>query len=119
MEIPIPLRNYLSLIREKRPPYYEIVKYLLQEMESHFLKSGSSEIVYMINPRELYEEIEKKIKSEKITRINVCRTILALLYGSDLREGEDFYTTTTSGGRKNYHLKVNPATLSRLKLFLY
>ncbi len=119
VEIPIPLRNYVDLIIRKRSPYYDIIKYLIQEMEIHFLKNEMPEIVYTINPRVLQEELEKMIKNEKITRVNVCRSVLALLYGSKLREQEDFYVTTTSGGRKNYHVKVNPATLSRLKLFLY
>jgi hypothetical protein len=34
-----------------------------------------------------------------------------MLYGSDLREEKDFYVTTTSGGRRNYHVKVNATTL--------
>jgi hypothetical protein len=89
-------------------------------MEMHRNKIGaqSSEVVYTINPRVLQEQIEEKIRSEKLTTINICRTVSALLYGSRLREEEDFYTTTTSHGRINYHVKVNPRTLNSMSSFI-
>ncbi|MEM2419901.1 MAG: hypothetical protein QXL38_02815 [Candidatus Bathyarchaeia archaeon] len=117
-EIPIPLVNYVLLIKYRRSPYYDIVQYLLKEMEIHYERVGGSEVIYTINPRLLQEEIEEKVRSEKVTTVNICRTILALLYGCKLREGKDFYVTTTSGGRKNYHIRVNDRTLSLLKGFL-
>lgn len=117
-ELPIPLVNYVRLIMDRRPPYYEVVKFLLKDMEMRYRSSGVSETVYTINPRVLQEEIEKRVKDEKLTRVNICRTILALLYGSNLREEEDFYVTTTSGGRKNYHIRVNQTTLNHLARFL-
>ena len=88
-------------------------------MEAHHSKTGqSSEVVYTINPRLLQEEIEKRVKNEKLTTVNVCRTIVALLYGSKLEEENDFYITTTSGGRRNYHVKVNTHTLNSMSRFL-
>ncbi|MEM3641639.1 MAG: hypothetical protein QXH37_06950 [Candidatus Bathyarchaeia archaeon] len=117
-ELPVPLVNYVRLIMERRQPYYDVVKLLLKEMEIHYKRSGVPETFYTVNPRVLQEEIEKKVKSEKLTRVNICRTILALLYGSNLREEEDFYVTTTSGGRKNYHIRVNQTTLNNLTRFL-
>lgn len=110
--LPIPLSNYIQLIKYRRSPYYDIVEYLVKEMEVHLSKTGQgSEVIYTINPRILQEDIEEKIRSEKVTTVNICRTILALLYGSELREEKDFYVTTTSGGRRNYHVKVNAHTL--------
>ena len=111
-EIPIPILNYVGLIRNKKSPYYDIVLFLLRDMEFHLAKDGFSEISYVINPRILQEEIEKRVKNERLTTVNVCRTILALCYGSKLSEEKDFYVTTTSGGRRNYHIKVNPRTLN-------
>jgi len=62
-------------------------------MEMHYERTGrGSEIVCTFNPRVLQEEIEKKVESEKLTTVNICRTILALFYGSELRE-DDFYVT--------------------------
>lgn len=114
-DIPIPLVNYLYLIRNRKSPYYDIVQFLLKEMETHYEKVGQgSDVIYTINPRVLQEEIEKKVRSEKLTTVNVCRTILALLYGSKLREEKDFYVTTTSSGRRNYHIKVNNRTLNSI-----
>ncbi|MEM0057861.1 MAG: hypothetical protein QXG09_03210 [Candidatus Bathyarchaeia archaeon] len=118
-EIPIPLVNYVFLIKYRKSPYYDIVQYLLREMEVHYERvGGGSEVIYTINPRVLQEDIERRVKNEKVTTVNICRTILALLYGCKLREGEDFYITTTSGGRRNYHIKVNNRTLSLLRSFL-
>jgi len=117
-DIPIPLVNYVELIRRRKSPYYDIVQFLLRDMEIRYEKWQGSEVVYTINPRILQEEIERRVKDEKLTTVNVCRTILALLHGSKLREEKDFYVTTTSGGRRNYHVKVNTYTLSSLSRFL-
>jgi hypothetical protein len=118
-DIPVPLVNYVQLIRNRRSPYYDIVNHLVKEMEIHYEKMGEiSETVYTINPRILQGDIEKLVKDEKLTTVNVCRTILALLYGSSLRQEKDFYVTTTSSGRRNYHVKVNTKTLSCLATFL-
>jgi regulator of PEP synthase PpsR (kinase-PPPase family) len=118
-DIPIPLLNYVHLIRNRKSPYYDVVSFLLREMEMHYSKAGQdSETVYTVNPRILQEEIEKRVRNEKLTTVNVCRTILALLYGSKLSEEEDFYITTTSSGRRNYHIKVNNRTLNSLSRFL-
>lgn len=118
-DIPIPVVNYVNLIRNRKSPYYDIVEFLLKDMEIHSRRFGqSSDTVYTINPRVLQEEIEKKVKNEKLTTVNVCRTILALLYGSKLYEEKDFFVTTTSSGRRNYHIKVNNRTLSSLSKFL-
>lgn len=118
-EIPIPLVNYVFLIKDRRSPYYDIVQHLLREMEAHYERvGGGSEVIYTINPRILQEDIEEMVRSEKVTTVNICRTILALLYGCKLREGEDFYVTTTSGGRRNYHIRVNNRTLNLMRSFL-
>ena len=112
-EIPIPLINYIYLIKDKKSPYYDIVKFLLKEMEFHLAKDGCSEISYVINPRILTDEIELLVQNNtKLTTTNVCRTIQALLLGSKLREGEDFFRSTRSGGGTIYHIVVNQRTLN-------
>jgi hypothetical protein len=118
--VPIPLVNYIYLIRNRKSPYYDIVQHILREMETHYSKTGQtiSETVYTINPRVLQEQVEQLVQSEKLTTVNVCRTVLALLYGSSLREDKDFFVTTTSGGRRNYHVKVNPHTMNMLCRFV-
>ena len=118
-DIPIPLVNYIHLIKYHKTPQYDIVQHILKDMEMHHERTGrGSETVYTINPRVLQDEIEKKVESEKLTTINICRTILALFYGSELREEEDFYVTTTSRGRRNYHIKVNTHTLNLMHSFI-
>jgi hypothetical protein len=118
-DVPIPLVNYIHLIKYHKTPYYDIVQHILKEMEMHYERTGrGSETVYTINPRVLQDEIEKKVESEKLTTINICRTILALFYGSELREEDDFYVTTTSRGRRNYHIKVNTHTLHSMHSFI-
>ena len=113
-EIPIPLISYVWLIRDRKSPYIDIVKFILKDMEFHYRMAGQSEVSYAINPRELTDQLEEQIKNEKLTNFNVCRTIRAFCYGSKLRLGEDFYVSTTAGGKKNYHIKVNQRTLNLL-----
>lgn len=111
-DIPIPLVNYVALIRNHRSPYYDVVHHIMNDMETRYKITGQKTgVVYTINPRILQEEIEKKVKDERLTTVNVCRSILALLHGSKLSEEKDYYVTTTSGGRRNYHVKVNDRTL--------
>jgi hypothetical protein len=118
-DIPVPLINYIHLIKERKSPYYEIVEHVMKEMEMRYTTSGQgSEGVYTINPRILQEEIEKKIRDERLTTVNVCRTILALLYGAQLNEERDFFVTTTSSGRRNYHIKVSNHTLNSMSKLL-
>ena len=118
-EIPIPLINYIYLIKDKRSPYYDIARFLLKEMEFHLAKDGCSEISYVINPRILTDEIELLVQNNtKLTTTNVCRTIQAFCLGSKLKPEEDFYVTTTSGGRRNYHVKVNQRTLNAFSRML-
>ena len=118
-DIPVPLINYLHLIKERRSPYYDIVEHVMREMESRYSVNGQfSEAVYTINPRVLQEEIEKKTRSERLTTVNICRTILAMLYGADLNEERDFFVTTTSSGRRNYHIKVSRRTVGSMSKLL-
>jgi len=118
-QIPIPLINYLNLIQRKESPYYDLVQYIIMDMERNFSSSNLNHgIIYTINPRQLKEEIDEKIPNKKLTPINISRTILALLYGSRLQKDEDFYTTTSSGGRKNYHIKVDSSSLTMLQMHL-
>ena len=118
-EIPVPLINYVHLIKERRSPYYDIVWHVMREMEMHYTSRGQgAEAVYTINPRVLQEQIEKKTRDERLTTVNVCRTILALLYGAQLNEEKDFFVTTTSSGRRNYHIKVSHRTLNSMSKLL-
>lgn len=118
-QIPIPLVNYLNLIQRKESPYYDLIQYIILDMERNFSRANLDHgIIYTINPRQLKEEIDEKIPSKKLTPINISRTILALLYGSRLQKDEDFYTTTSSGGRKNYHIRVDSSSLTMLQMHL-
>jgi hypothetical protein len=117
-QIPIPLSNYLSLIEKKKSPYYDLILYILSDMERNYKHAPHDGMVYTINPRQLKDEIEERIPNDKLTSINISRTILALLYGSKLRKDEDYYVTTSSGGRKNYHIKVDRGILSLLQTHL-
>lgn len=123
-EIPIPLINYVYLIKNRKSPFYEVAQLLLKDMEFHYrraLTDGQSEIVYAINPRVLADELEILVqngKNKKLTNINICRTIRAFCCGSKLKKGEDFWVSTTSGGRKNYHINVNQRTLNSLSKML-
>ncbi len=117
-QIPIPLSNYLSLIEKKQSPYYDLILYILADIERTYRAAPHNDVIYAINPRQLKEEVDRKIPSDKLTTINISRTVLALLLGSKLEKDEDYYVTTSSGGRKNYHIKVTPSVLSSLQMHL-
>ena len=118
-DIPVPLINYIHLIKERRSPYYDIVEHVMKEMEVRYTTKGQgSEAVYTINPRVLQEQIEQKMRDERLSSVNVCRTILAMLYGAKLDEEKDFFVTTTSSGRRNYHIKVSNRTLNSMSKML-
>ncbi|MGB9134868.1 MAG: hypothetical protein WCC63_04720 [Candidatus Bathyarchaeia archaeon] len=117
-QIPIPLSNYLGLIERKQSPYYDLLLYILADLERTYKNAPQHGTIYTINPRQFKEEVERKISSNKLTPINISRTVLALMYGSKLRKDEDYYVTTSSGGRKNYHIKVTPTVLSSLQMHL-
>ena len=118
-DIPVPLINYIHLIKERRSPYYDIVEHVMKEMEMRYTTKGqASEAVYTINPRVLQEQIEQKMRDERLTTVNVCRTVLAMLYGAQLNEEKDFFVTTTSSGRRNYHIKVSNRTLNSMSKML-
>ena len=114
-QIPIPLSNYLNLIDRKQSPYYDLILYILADIERTYKAAPHNGVIYMINPRQLKEKIDKKISSDKLTTINISRTVLAFMLGSRLQKDEDYYVTTSSGGRKNYHIKVTSAVLSSLQ----
>jgi hypothetical protein len=119
-QIPIPIVNYFNLIRDKKSPYYDLILFLVADMEKNLKQNKLDHgIIYTINPRQLKDKIDEEISSKKLTPINISRTILALLYGSKLEKDEDYYVTTSSGGRKNYHIKINHANLSSLQVHLY
>ena len=67
-QIPIPLANYFNLIHEKKSPYYDLILYIISDMEREH-KRGNSEygIIYTINPRKLKEEIDDRIPSKKVS----------------------------------------------------
>jgi len=91
----------------------------MKDMEMHFYSTGQGAgTVYTINPRFLQGEIEKKVTDDKLTSVNVCRTVLALLQGAKLDKDEDYFVTTTSSGRRNYHINVNTRNLNRMSRML-
>ena len=62
--VPAPYNNYVNLIKGRRSPYREIAEYILLEMANHYRNEGRSEVVYAINPGEIHENIEGKLKEK-------------------------------------------------------
>jgi len=115
-ELPIPLSNYLHLIRERKTPYYDVLRYVIADMEKYYVAlEYPVDVIYTINPRQLQQRMEEKIPSNKLTTLNITRVILATVHGSKLRKDEDYYITKSSGGRRNYHIKLNPTVLAALR----
>jgi len=103
--------NYLRLIRERQYPYYLIVKRLLDDAEAYYKERTPAEIIYTINPKWLHRELDEEIKHEKLTVKNISRVIQAFL----TEEKIEYYTTTSSGGCKSYHIELNPRVAEILR----
>jgi len=110
-ETPRIVVNYLRLIRERQYPYYLIAKRLSDDMEAYYKPRSPAEIIYTLNPKWLYQELDPEIKHEKLTIKNISRIIRAFLTGKNL----EYYTTTTSGGRRSYHVALNPQVVKKLR----
>jgi hypothetical protein len=128
---------YLSLYKSPRSPYRDIVEFILREMNRTYVLSRQEEVFFSFRPRDIEPavrlEIEKKIEEgrieyknvkgeikpieemPKINIINISRTVLAWLYGSDLKKGEDYYFTGNKSMK--YHVRVNQKNLSTLGIF--
>lgn len=110
-ETPRIVLNYLRLIREKHHPYYLIAKRFVDDAEAYYKERSPSEVIYTLNPKWLYRELDPEIKNEKLTVKNISRIIRAFLTGKKI----EYYTTTTSGGCKSYHIELNPQIIKELK----
>jgi len=110
-ETPRIVLNYLRLIREGQYPYYLIVKRFVDDAEVYYEERSPAEVIYTLNPKWIYRELNPEIKNEKLTVKNISRIIKAFLTGKKL----DYYTTTTSGGCKSYHIELNPHVVKELK----
>ena len=110
-ETPRIVVNYLRLIKEQQYPYYLIAKRLVDDMEAYYKPRSPTEVIYTLNPKWLYGELGTNIKHEKLTIKNISRTIRAFLTGKKL----EYYTTTTSGGCKSYHVALNPHAARKLR----
>jgi len=114
-KIPSQLITYLNLIKKKKSPYYDVVCHVVEEMEkTQKHHQELYDIVYVISAKRLEREISEELPSEKLTTTNISRTLLAILHGSKLKKGDEYYVTTRRGGGKNYHIKVNPKVLAKL-----
>jgi len=106
-KLPIPLSNYQDLvIRKKKKPYYRVVLELFREMENQHKLQGDFTYVPEI------EKIQERTNYE-VSKITIMRSILAWVKTAGLSD-EEFYVTTTAGGCKRYHIRVNERTLSLL-----
>jgi hypothetical protein len=110
-ETPRIVLNYLRLIREREYPYYMIAKRLVDDMEAYYQPRSPAEVIYTLNPKWLYKKLDPEIKHEKLTIMNVGRIIRAFLSGKKL----DYYTTTSTGGRKSYHVALNVQVIKALR----
>jgi hypothetical protein len=111
-EIPKIVVNYLRLIRERQFPYYLIAKRLVDDMEAYYKPRSPAEVIYTLNPKWLYNELNTDTKHEKLTIKNVSRTVRAFLTDKEL----EYYTTTAAGGRSSYHVALNPQVAKRLTI---
>jgi len=106
-ELPAPLSNYQGLvIRKKKDPYHRLISQLFEEMNAKHKSQG--DFIYVPDIEKLLEKT-----NYELSKITIMRSILAWVKTAGLSD-EEFYTTTTAGGCKRYHIKVNERTLNLL-----
>lgn len=110
-ETPRIVLNYLQSLRERRYPYYLILKWFADDAEAYYKKRSPAEVIYTLNPKWLHRELNKEIIHEKLTVKNISCMIRAFL----TRKKLEYYTTTTSSGCKSYHIVLNPQVVKQLK----
>ena len=112
-ELPKPLNQYLILLKNRERPFYGIALIVYKDMEKYLyeVRSGKS-CIYTANLRRLREKIEKE--GYKMSSIGISRILRALFFGSNLR----WYATTSSGGKKNYHVELDKNALNSVRDFL-
>ena len=110
-ETPRIVLNYLRLIRERQHPYYLVAKRLADDAEAYYREKSPEEVIFTLNPRWIHRELDREVKHEKLTVMNISRIIKAFLYGKKL----DYYTTTGSGGCKSYHIELNTQVVRMLR----
>jgi len=114
-ELRKPFIQYVPLITQRTQPYHWVCVFLCRDMERKLYevqrKLNHDEFIYSVNPR----EVGRKFNLSSITVSRVLRTFL---YKSKLKENDDWYTTTSSGGVRNFKIRVTPSTIYSMKSFL-
>ncbi len=105
-----PVRIYLRLIVEGRSPYVDVVKHLLEDLETHMNQTGYvSDSVYTINLKRLQQELEVR-NGLKMSPHSIGRTLRAFFWKTGLREGEEYYVSKSGRLSARYHLLLTDRT---------
>ena len=115
------ISKYLSLVKEKRFPYFQIAQQVIKKIEGVYDRvkdfsnnSGEIKIYFTLDPKTIQNELREMINKKVSTHV-ISWTIDALFLGSKFRK---FRITHTAGGRKRYLLDLDRRNLSIFKNFL-
>ncbi len=105
-----PVKIYLRLIVEGRSPYVDVVKHLLEDLETHMNQTGYvSDSVYTINLKRMQQELEVR-NGLKMSPHSIGRTLRAFFWKTGLREGEEYYVSKSGRLAARYHLLLTERT---------
>ena len=105
-----PIKIYLRLIVEGRSPYVDVVRHLLQDLETHINQTGYvSDSIYTINLKRLQQELEVR-NGLKMSPHSIGRTLRAFFWKTGLREGEEYYVSKSGRLAARYHLLLSDRT---------
>jgi len=105
-----PVRIYLRLIIEGRSPYVDVVKHVLEDLETHMNQVGYvSDSVYTINLKRLQQELEVS-DGLKMSSHSIGRTLRAFFWKTGLREGEEYSVSKSGRLAARYHLRLTERT---------
>lgn len=115
MEDTDPIRIYLRLIVEGRSPYVDVVKVVLQDLETYMNQKGYvSDSIYTINLKRLQQELEVK-GGLKMSPHSIGRVLRAFFWKTGLREGEEYYVSKSGRLAARYHVHMTERTKSAFR----
>jgi len=99
---------------KKRALPCKIGNYIINDME-RFRQKNYPDDVYTIRPKEIEDKVKTAIGDDRVTRAKIIHALKALTY--DMSE-DDFWSSGTKSGGRNYFIKTTPDNVLFLRLRL-
>jgi len=109
-----PIYYSMKSLEKKRSIDHRIGKYIHNDM-ARFRQENYPNDIYTVRPKEIEDSVKTAIGDNRATRRKIVHAIKALTYGMG---EDDFWSTITKGGGRNYFIRATPDNLLFLRLRL-